>query len=457
MRNYLKVLDELDKKIAANPLDKSLTLAKDRLGKSSLTDAISKRIDQLNQLEPDPTFNRATALRYGPKGLAGSINYIVDDDNLYQGVMADNGFSTMEFIDKNDKRRDTFNYYKDNNSLIQQTDNIPPARMQNKFNREYKDSVSDSEIRAKNKRDSLFTTLNEPQLSKQINDIDTGIQQIPTLNTNILSSNGGQNNLLPTPNNRQVDKRITIAPLETPAKEVTSLSRNPTLNAIAAGMDKKKVDTTSIDEDGVFDIGKAGTFIKGIAPTIFSAIDAFTTKDNVNAYQDYGRDGLETLDTAKRDLNISLNQGKNDITNQIAGAKLANNNSTRSLNVARALNLSSDLVGQDAQNKLAAQTTDRRINLDTVIANAENQRDSVVMKGADEKQVRDAEDRSKIISNFSGAAQAIGSSKEHIGKMVNEGNYNDDFLSTLGALFPNMNIGKDAKGNLTFTRKKAVG
>jgi hypothetical protein len=221
-----------------------------------------------------------------------------------------------------------------------------------------------------------------------------------------------------------------------------------TSNRIIDDLDKEKVPG---------DVGKAGTFIKGIAPTIFSAIDAFTTKDNVNAYQDYGRDGLETLDTAKRDLNISLNQGKNDITNQIAGAKLANNNSTRSLNVARALNLSSDLIGQDAQNKLAAQTADRRINLDTVIANAENQRDSVVMKGADEKQVRDAEDRSKIISNFSGAAQAIGSSKEHIGKMVNEGNYNDDFLSTLGALFPNMNIGKDAKGNLTFTRKKAVG
>ena len=361
MRNYLKVLDELDKKIAANPLDKSLTLAKDRLGKSSLTDAISKRMAQLDKIPYRPIVDLTNEEYQSPSDLT-----------------------------------------------------VPFVR-------------------------------------------NTTVAPIGNITTKTPDTIGGQNNLLPTPNNRQVDNRIAIAPLETPANGVTSLSRNPTLNAIAAGMDKKKVDTTTIDEDGAFDVGKAGTFIKGIAPTIFSAIDAFTTKDNVNAYQDYGREGLETLDTAKRDLNISLNQGKNDITNQVAGAKLANNNSARSLNVARALNLSSDLIGQDAQNKLAAQTSDRRINLDTAIATAENQRDAMVMKGADEKQVRDAEDRSKIISNFSGAAQAIGSSKEHIGKMVNEGNYNDDFLSTLSALFPNMNIAKNAKGDLTFTRKKAVG
>lgn len=70
------------------------------------------------------------------------------------------------------------------------------------------------------------------------------------------------------------------------------------------------------------------------------------------------------------------------------------------------------------------------------------------MKGYDDKQVRDAEDRSKIISNFSGAAQAIGSGAEYIGKMVNDGAYNEDTLSIINAMFPNVTFSLDAKGKL---------
>lgn len=225
-----------------------------------------------------------------------------------------------------------------------------------------------------------------------------------------------------------------------------------TSNTPKAGLDKMETGNRIIDdtipEAKTSEIGKIGTAIKSIAPTIFSAIDGFTTKGNVNVYQDYGREGLETLDTAKRDINISLNQNTNDINNAVAGSKQVNNQSARSLNVARALNLSTDLAGQESQNKLASQYADKRIDLNSVIANAQNQRDSVVMKGADEKQVRDQEDRSKIISNFSGAAQAIGSGAEHIGKMVNDGMYNEDTLSIINAMFPNVTFSLDAKGKL---------
>ena len=341
MNRYISYLDKLEEKAKLNPLDKSIALARDRMGKSMLADTLHKRLSAIKELpELNPERNIADKI-----------------DDVLTGVP-----------------------YKQPIDLTNSEFQVPADENPIPFGR-------------------TIDTL------KPLNKLDQ-----------IVSNKSSVDNVDPQTSNRIIDD-----------------------------LDKEKVPG---------DVGKAGTFIKGIAPTIFSAIDAFTTKDNVNAYQDYGREGLETLDTAKRDLNISLNQGKNDITNQVAGAKLANNNSTRSLNVARALNLSSDLVGQDAQNKLAAQTTDRRINLDTVIANAENQRDSVVMKGADEKQVRDAEDRSKIISNFSGAAQAIGSSKEHIGKMVNENNYNSDVLTIVNTLFPNIDFSKDAKGNLTVTRKK---
>ncbi len=340
MNRYLNYLDKLEEKAKLNPLDKSIALARDRIGKSMLADTLHKKLSAVKDL---PELN--------------------------------------------------------------------PER----------------------------------NISGKINDVLTGVPYRGLNFTDTASQSEANEN--PIPFGRTID---TLKPLN---KLGQITSNKPSIDKVQPQTSNRVIDDLE-KEKTPEDIGKAGTFIKGIAPTIFSAIDAFTTKDNVNAYQDYGREGLETLDTAKRDLNISLNQGKNDITNQVAGAKLTNNNSARSLNVARSLNLSSDLIGQDAQNKLAAQTSDRRINLDTAIATAENQRDAMVMKGADEKQVRDQEDRSKIISNFSGAAQAIGSSKEHIGKMVNEGNYNEDFLSTLSALFPNMNIGKNAKGDLTFTRKK---
>lgn len=210
--------------------------------------------------------------------------------------------------------------------------------------------------------------------------------------------------------------------------------------AIAKDMQYSKSikDDTTSNSNNTEDIGKLGTYIKGIAPAVFSLLDAVSTKSNVNAYADVGKDALNTIDAAARQLHISNELDKRELMNNAISMKRQANTSARSLAVVNALKLATDLKTNDAIAEYDSNLAKNTSNLLGNKANIELNVGQIRAQGADAKQIADKQDISAIINNSSAAAQGLGSSYEHLGKMINSEKYNEDFLSILNSMSPNV-------------------
>lgn len=200
-------------------------------------------------------------------------------------------------------------------------------------------------------------------------------------------------------------------------------------------------------------LGELGTIISAAAPTVFSTIDALLTKKNQNAFADFGRDALNTLDESKRDINVSVNDRLNKIANEAATGRKSIDENTTSLNVGRALKSGVFANQLQAENDIIVSGIDKNSQLNTAIAQAQNQRDQVVMQGNDIRTERDQQDLGAIISNFSASAQSAGKGLEHLQKMRSADTYNDDVLGIINSMFASTELERDANGKLVIKKR----
>ena len=195
-------------------------------------------------------------------------------------------------------------------------------------------------------------------------------------------------------------------------------------------------------------IGLAGNLYSMFAG-INNTKEAFgQSTPNVNAFEDYGKEGLETLQGAKGTLDQSkarqlkaLMLSKNALTKR-------GRNSARGVNQMRALDLASNMQGDLAANDVNNSYDAQMMQLLMQEAGMENQQDQVVMGGEGARDLADRQDLANYYTQRGRDRATIGQGLQETGKDLNAVKQNKVIMNLLGQL-SKYGITIDAEGNVT--------
>lgn len=147
-------------------------------------------------------------------------------------------------------------------------------------------------------------------------------------------------------------------------------------------------------------IGMAGNIYSTFAPMNNTLKNRAGDKPNINAYKDYGKDGLKTIDQAGQYLDMIKAQKQKDLLLSRNSTMKSIDNSTRSLNVNRAMKLAADASVNNTNENIANNFAEQMFGVANTKAGMQNQRDQIVMAGNQAKDLADREDRDNFFSQM---------------------------------------------------------
>ena len=174
---------------------------------------------------------------------------------------------------------------------------------------------------------------------------------------------------------------------------------------------------------------------------------------NINYFKNYGKEGLETLKSAKGIFQSIKDSNLEDINRARVSIVKRNNNSARGINTQRALNLASDSKITDAKNKVYQDYATKLSSMLLKQADLENQQDLKVMAGEAQRDLNDRKDKDNFYTQLGIDEQSIATGIQKFGKNLNKGlerKLNAQALSMLSKWF-NSEITSDG---LKLTGKK---
>ncbi len=173
---------------------------------------------------------------------------------------------------------------------------------------------------------------------------------------------------------------------------------------------------------------------------------------NINAFKDYGKDGLETLDKTKQYVNQVRDEKLKDLELSRTGSIKRNSNSARSINTIRALNLATDAGVNKTKEETYNSFAEQMMGILGQQAGMENQRDQVVMQGEDVRDDRDRQDRDNYFSQLITGYKNKGQVMSETGRNLNQIKSNEVGLKAVN----NMTNYVQYDGNGTMSLKPGV-
>ena len=140
---------------------------------------------------------------------------------------------------------------------------------------------------------------------------------------------------------------------------------------------------------------------------------------NVNAYENYGKDGLAALEKGKDSIIQAKDEALKDSQLGRNAAILRNRGTARGLNTQRALDIQADNSYIEAENKLNTSASQQMSQLYQTQAQMENQQDSVVMRGEEGRDLADRQDRDNFYSQIAQDISSRGQGIQQLGKDMN--------------------------------------
>ena len=119
---------------------------------------------------------------------------------------------------------------------------------------------------------------------------------------------------------------------------------------------------------------------------------------HINYYKDYGKKGLESLNKAKSYLTKQRDFSKKQIDSYRNSLMDRNRNSARGINTMRALDLSTALMANNEKQKTDNAFNNQMLSLQNALANAQMQRDRMVMTGEEKRDMSNRADRDNYYS-----------------------------------------------------------
>lgn len=140
---------------------------------------------------------------------------------------------------------------------------------------------------------------------------------------------------------------------------------------------------------------------------------------NVNAYKDYGVDGLAALEKGKDSIIQVKDEDLKDAQLGRNAAILRNRGTARGLNTQRALDIQADNAFTEAENRMTTNASQQMSQLFQTQAQMENQQDSVVMRGEEGRDLADRQDRDNFYSQIAQDISSRGQGIQQLGKDMN--------------------------------------
>ena len=181
-------------------------------------------------------------------------------------------------------------------------------------------------------------------------------------------------------------------------------------------------------------VGTIGNLMQANNPRKLTLANRAGDQPNVNAFKNYGKNALAKLDQAKGSLQGNLDAALLDIDKSAQAATRTNSNGARSINTARALNLATQSVAQDAKAKANVEYANMLTQMLTGEAAMLNDIDARVMTGDQNANEADRMDRDAFFTQLSKDEVAKGQAISGVGKNMNalkEREYNQNLLDAM--------------------------
>ena len=195
-------------------------------------------------------------------------------------------------------------------------------------------------------------------------------------------------------------------------------------------------------------IGLTGNLKSTFGPMNNTKANRAGDTPNINAFADYGKEGLDVLDTSKQYVNQIRDQKLKDLDLARASSVRRNSNSTRSVNTNRALNLATDAQINNAEEQTYNSFAESILGILGQQAGMENQQDSVVMQGEAQRDLADRQDRDNYFSQLAEDISTMGTGLQETGKDINQIKQNQVIMKLLQGL-SKYGITVDKQGNLS--------
>ena len=140
---------------------------------------------------------------------------------------------------------------------------------------------------------------------------------------------------------------------------------------------------------------------------------------NINAFENYGKEGLKTLDETKQYINQVRDEVLKDLQLDRTSSIKRNRNSARSVNTQRALDLATDASINNTKEKTYSSFAEQMMSILGNEASMKNNIDSVVMGGEQARDLADRQDRDNFYTQLGLAHKNKGQTMSQTGKDLN--------------------------------------
>lgn len=194
-------------------------------------------------------------------------------------------------------------------------------------------------------------------------------------------------------------------------------------------------------------ISMMGNYVSTFEPMKNTLENRAGDTPNINAFENFGKDGLEAIESQKQYLDDIRDEQLQSLELARAGQLKNNRNSARGLNTMRALDLISDSKINDAQGNVYQQYANQLMQMMAQKAHMENQQDQIVMQGDYQRDLADRQDRDNFYSQMAQDISTKGQGLQEIGYDINKMKEREVRTKLLGQL-SRFGFGIDEKGNL---------
>ncbi len=200
-------------------------------------------------------------------------------------------------------------------------------------------------------------------------------------------------------------------------------------------------------------VGLAGNLVSTFGPMKNTQANRAGDTPNINAFENFGQNGLQTLDQSKQYINQIREQQLKDLALARTSSVRRNNNSARGINTQRALNLATDAQINNAEEQTYNSFAESMLGILSQQAGMQNQIDGTVMQGEQARDLADRQDRDNYFSQLGVDIANKGYGLQETGKDLNQLKENKVTMNLINQLSA-YGITVDEKGNLSSKNKK---
>lgn len=201
-------------------------------------------------------------------------------------------------------------------------------------------------------------------------------------------------------------------------------------------------------------VGLAGNLFNAIAPIINTRNARRATKPEINRFQGFGKQAMDANAKAQSFAGVQAANAKRNLDTATNSAILRNRLGARSVNTQRALDTVTDINRNKAEGDIYQGYTTQLTNLLGQEASLANQRDQIVMSGAQARDEREVQNTDNYYTNMAQNLTNFGTNIQGIGASLNTSKANRDNTALLESMSEYFDFGRDRTGKLVIKNKK---